>query len=288
MTEQIAEQQDNFYAEEHGVYLDLKPSREYPKPELRVIDSELAEKWIQIHPTEDGKKLAQKLLDNINILSFDQFINSLEALAEKINDQILDEDYVLLVDPESSSEYIASLISTKLDHQPKATLNIASNYFAEFESELLKGVKKIVFLDDGSFSASQIEFYIENHIRPLYHIENGRQVVIGICYSTPRARALIDGILPEGAIAIFQEHLPVLEDILSIEEMVLEDKLCEGYGIAPYGQVLTLLPHANLDSKSFPANVLEGSVITGGEGLRAKTKRVGRFISKIKKPYGKP
>jgi hypothetical protein len=162
------EPEDNFYALEKGVYLAIKPAEEYHVPETRSIDFELASQWVDAHTTPEGKDLAMKLLDNIKILTFDQFQIDLSEMADGVDSQIQGEDYVLLVDPGRSSEYIASLITPKLKHQPKAILNIASDYYVEMESERLRGVKKVVFLDDGAFSGSQIESYIRNHIRPSY------------------------------------------------------------------------------------------------------------------------
>ena len=195
---------DNFYAAAQGIYLELKPEMEYPILEERTIDLRLADDWVQPHPTEEGKALARKLLNNIYFLTFGEFQDSLSELAQKVNEQIKGDDYVLLVDPSRSSEYIAS------------------DYYPELQSERLKDIKKVVFLDDGAFSGSQVNSYIENHVRPIYHLKGGRQVIIGICYTTPRARDLIEKALPEVSVTIFPKHLPVLEDILTKEELDLQ------------------------------------------------------------------
>ncbi len=277
--------EEYFYKEEYGIYLDdYMRNRKYKEIEPRTIDWNLAEEWVNIHASEEGRDLARKLLSNIRLFSLEEFNQDIAEFAEKINAQISSSDYVLLIEPGRSSEYMAHLVLPYLKFKPAAILNIGSNYFPEFENRLAN-IKQVVFLEDGAFSGSQIKAYIENHIRPKFHYRNHRQVLVGACYTTARARAMMEDILSSSGSTVFGKNLQTLEDYLTVDELKLQESLCERYGLIPYGQVLTLFPHNNLDGKSFPGNVLSGSAIVEGKGLGAIVDSLGAFIGRVTKPY---
>ncbi len=104
----------------------------------------------------------ESMMKNTDYVSFTDFLQGFDVVIEDLNQEIRPgEEYIVLVEPKKSNKWLAELALAKLKTPPKDILRMADLQTALSAPEN-KGVKRIVFFDDASYSGEQMCGFIKN------------------------------------------------------------------------------------------------------------------------------
>lgn len=212
--------------------------------------------WVSAHHRfPEIQKIAQKIVDNINYISFKKFYDRLQQTILDFNDQIKDTPYILWVaandvyDSGCSDRWVAGLALEQMGLTlPRTIVNTSnlSSYLSENPH-----VKTVLLLDDASYSGSHIKDEITGS-QIVQHLTQGIQLFFGIPFMTSHAEKLF--LSYENTSLLKHEQIPMLEELLSTEEITSLKK----YGFMFGMQTLTYFDHTYPDVYSIIPNLGQG------------------------------
>lgn len=119
------------------------------------------QKWIAQHPSLD-QKTAKRFTKNITYISYDKFLERLQASIDSFKKAIQNEPYIIVVPAESSRKsnfWVASLAQKYLQDTSLTQIlkdTQLPDYLAQHEN-----IHNLVCLDDASYSGQQMEDFIQ-------------------------------------------------------------------------------------------------------------------------------
>lgn len=192
-------------------------------PRQEVIDN-WVENNVKYSPTDFTRQITQKIANNINHISFDDFLSQLKKTIKAFNEQC-PEPYALCIlerRPEkleegSSQNWVSGLAFEDCGLvYPEAIIN--SDNLPSFVSEYPE-IKNILILDDAAYSGQQIESLLWKKIP-----DAALNFYFGLPFMANRAKTTLENIFANEKASIQllpHVNMPLIKEILSKEEIKL-------------------------------------------------------------------
>jgi hypothetical protein len=140
------------------LYTGYKKKKIDPAPVVFNKESKGCREWVEAHKLCGVEEFlsAQFLLDQLDYVSYDQFQAEMDSSIHSFLEQIADRKFVVIVDPDKSSEWLLAQFENRLsikDHDVVLRSDLLS-YLKENNK-----IQDVLILDDAIYSGEQMERY---------------------------------------------------------------------------------------------------------------------------------
>lgn len=207
------------YKGDYQVYLNLKPwipMNNVNDPSSSNVDKAF-KKFLSEHSGSDLRKALKHTYNAIDYIPFSLFYLRLKDVISSMNKIMSPEPYALLVEPETSTQWVAELAYHYLQHPPSYVINI--RYFNEFIHEH-NHIRNVVLLDDFSSSGYKLRWYLEDRIYFSYNLLKPEpfKVIIALPYATQRTESVLNKVFKTEVVG--KSYLCIGEKIHSASEKI--------------------------------------------------------------------
>jgi len=241
-----------------------------PDGHVEILPDSISE-WLNGEPDLRFRALKKKLAENIHTVSYEEFIEALHVVVEKVNPKLLPGDYAVLWDykDHASKRWVFETARCDLQKQPQIESYFTQSLENKCGNPTLQkitdsGIDTFVIFDDGVYSGEQM---INRIIRPVlsfysdWHPEKRPKIIIAVPYVTNRFLLAVTQAVKQGTVeVVYKEIMPELSEILTKEEWDLLDLRNGRLNNTDDAEVLSnatlhLFDHKQPDDHSFSGEV---------------------------------
>lgn len=142
----------------------------YLEPEKQEINFDKLTDWIESEDDQEIKSIKKLLVENLNYISFEQFVGSLQFCVKKFNKLLGDKKYALMRDykPHSSKRWVNKLIENDLANNPEYSWyfhpSAEKHSIWNLKRLIAQWVNTFVTMDDAAYSWEQI---LNRFVKPI-------------------------------------------------------------------------------------------------------------------------